>query len=82
MEKAQDFAARKENPATKPPSGDSSKQPPVLMTFPVLDIRSEWHPTSVPESPTVGNPEDEAFLKELEEKFGSKEEAMRLFSCF
>ena len=82
MEKAQNPNARKEDPSTRPTSDDPSKQPPVLATFPVLDIRSEWRPTPVSEPPTVGNPEEEVFLKELDEKFGSKEEAVRIFSRF
>ena len=82
MKKAQDTIAMKGNPVTKPPTGGSSNQTPAQATFSALDICSEWQPTSVPDSPAVKNPEEEVFLKELEEKFGSKEEAERLFSRF
>ena len=82
MKKAQDTIAKKGNPATKPPSGESSRQSPAQATFPVLDIRSEWHAPALPEPTAVSNPEEETFLRELEEKFGSKEEAMKLFSRF
>ena len=88
MKKAPDATARKENPITRPPPNDSSKrlaaQPSVLAqaTFPMLDIRSEWRSTSVPEPPAVKDPKEAAFLKELEEKFGSKEEANRIFALF
>ena len=60
----------------------TAKQPPAQPTFLVIDIRSEWNPTPVPDSSTDKSSDEEAFLKELEEKFGSKEEAEKLFSRF
>ena len=82
MKKAQDTTAKKGDPAAKPPSGESSRQPLAQATFPVLDIRSEWGAAAIPKPTAVSNPEEEAFIKELEEKFCSKEEAMKLFSRF
>ena len=82
MKKAQDTTSKKGDPAAKTPSGESSRQPPAQATFPVLDICSEWGAPTVPKTTVVSNPEEEAFIKELEEKFGSKEEAMKLFSRF
>ena len=80
MKKAQDTTVKKGDPAAKLPSGESSRQPPAQLIFSTLDIRSEWSPIRIPDSSAVTNSEEEAFFKELEEKFGSKEEAERLFS--
>ena len=83
--------AKEGYPTPKPPAGDSSKmqvelvaKPPVVaqITLPIHDIRTERQSTSVPEPTTAEDPKEAAFLRELEEKFGSKEEARRIFALF
>ena len=72
MKKAQDTIAKKGNPSTKPPSGESSRNLSAQATFPVMDICSEWVAPAIPEPTVVSNPEEEAFIKELEEKLAER----------
>ena len=91
MEKVQATTLRMENPTTRPPSGDSSKrptdltaQPPVLVqvTFPMHDIQSEWQASSVLEPTAAEDPNEAAFLKELEESLAARRKPKGFLAYF
>ena len=85
MKKAPATTARKENPIPKPPSSDSSqahRPVPAQATFPMHDIQTEWRLASESEPTTTADPKEATILRELEEEFGSKVEARRIFALF